>query len=199
MADEGAEAITHQRISQLARVSRSTLYRYWPQPEDLLFEALAQIVTRFDFTGPGRLGDELIAELKRRRREINQPLVRIAFTTVMARALHDPSAAELRDRLLQTIGRGLRQSVERGIERGELRPGLDPDLLTAKVLGTLAWRSFAEARQVTGALIEQVVRDALAGWELDNPVSVPPSAGSSAAPGPSPAAGSSTGGSAGTS
>jgi AcrR family transcriptional regulator len=166
IAAEGAEAITHQRISQMARVSRSTLYRYWPQPEDLLFEALAQIVTAFDFTGPGRLRDALTAELKRRRPEINQPLVRAAFLTVMARALHDPAAAELRDRLFGTISDALRHSVERGVAHGELRPGLEPDVLIAKVLGAIAWWSFAEAKTVTNELIEDVVAGALAGWEL---------------------------------
>jgi AcrR family transcriptional regulator len=163
---EGADAITHQRIAQLARVSRSTLYRYWPQPEDLVVDALAQIVTAFDFTGRGHLRDELIAELKRRRAEINQPVVRTAFTTVMARALHDPAAAELRDRLVANVAKGLKHSVQRGVQRGELRPGLDPHVLTAKVLGTLAWWSFVEARNVTDALIEDVVDGALAGWEL---------------------------------
>jgi AcrR family transcriptional regulator len=166
IAAEGPEAITHQRIAQLARVSRSTIYRYWPQPEDLLFDALSQIVTAFDFTGPGRLRDELIAELSRRRREINQPLVRTAFTTLMARALHDPAAAELRDRLIGRVARELRTTVEQGVERGELRPGLDPRTLTAKVLGSLAWWSFVEACDVTEALIAEVVSGALAGWEL---------------------------------
>lgn len=166
VATEGADAVTHQRVAQLARISRSTLYRYWPQPEDLLFEAIAQIVTAFDFTGPGRLRDELVAELKRRRGEINDPLVRVAFVTVMARALHDPAAAELRDRTIATITAGLKHSVERGIERGELRPGLDPRRLTAKVLGALAWWSFVGERTVTGELIEEVVDGALAGWEL---------------------------------
>jgi AcrR family transcriptional regulator len=166
IAEDGPEAITHQRIAQRARVSRTTLYRYWPQPEDPLFEALAELVTFFDFTGPGRLRDELTGELKRRRGEMNEPLVRTAFTTEISRASHDPAAAVLRDRLVRTVSDGLREGVERGIERGELRPGLDPDTLVAKVLGALSWRSFVEASDVTDALIEEVVRDALAGWEL---------------------------------
>ncbi|MHB8696393.1 MAG: TetR/AcrR family transcriptional regulator [Solirubrobacteraceae bacterium] len=166
IASDGPAAITHQRIAQLARVSRSTLYRYWPQPEDLLFEALAQIVTRFDFNGPGRLRDELIAELSSRRREINQPVVGTAMAAVLSRASHDPGAAELRDRLHRTLATGLRQSIRRGVERGELRSGLDADTLVAKVFGALAWRSFVETRPVTVAFIESTVIDALAGWEL---------------------------------
>jgi AcrR family transcriptional regulator len=166
IAAEGAAGVTHQRVAQLARVSRTTLYRYWPTPEDLTLEAIAQIVTRFDFTGPGRLGDELIAELTRRRGEINQPVVRTAFTTVLARALHDPAAAELRDRILGTVTAGLRESVRRGVGRGELRPGLDAGTLVAQIMGALVWRSFYEEREVTEAMIVTIVRSALAGWEL---------------------------------
>ena len=165
LASEGPEAVTHARVAAAARMSRSTLYKYWPAPEDLLFAALAQIVNRFDLVGIGRLRDELIAELRRRRRELNQPMVRVAFTTVLSHAPLDQAAAELRDRFLANVTDALRHSIESAVARGELRPGLDPKLLEAKVMGALAWRSFVEGDDVDDAFIERIVDDALAGWE----------------------------------
>jgi AcrR family transcriptional regulator len=165
LAQEGPEAVTHARVAATARMSRSTLYKYWPAPEDLLFAALAQIVNRFDLDGAGRLRDELIAELGRRRRELNQPMVRVAFTTVLSHAPIDDAAAELRDRFLSNVTEALRHSIDSAVGRGELRPGLDAKLLEAKVMGALAWRSFVEGDDVDDAFIVQIVDDALAGWE----------------------------------
>jgi AcrR family transcriptional regulator len=166
MTEAGPEAITHQRVAEHTGVSRPTLYRHWPNPEELVFEALAQIVTTWEFSGPGRLGDELIAEIERRRSELSQPAVRMAFTTVVSRALRDPAAAELRDRLIDGISDSLRESVAAGIARGELHAGLDPEILTAQVMGAMVWRSFVTDGRVSPGFIEQIVREALNGWEI---------------------------------
>lgn len=166
IADDGPEAVTFQRVAQRARVSRATMYRHWPGAEELVFEALAEIVSAWEFSGPGRLRDELIAEMDRRRAELNQPLVRTAFNTVIARAPRDPAAAELRDRLVGSIASGLRASIAAGEERGELRPGLDAEVLTAELMGAMVWRSFVMGENVTLSFIERVVAEALSGWEL---------------------------------
>lgn len=167
IATEGAEAVTFQEVARRARVGRATLYRHWPHPDELVFEALAEIVSAWEFSGPGRLRDQLIAEIDRRRSELNQPLVRIAFNAVLSRAPRHQAAARLRDRLVGSIAAGLRTSIEAGVERGELRPGLDAEILTAQVMGAMVWRSFVMGRNVTRDFIERVVGEALDGWELE--------------------------------
>lgn len=166
IATEGPDAVTFQEVARRAHVSRATLYRHWPHPDELIFEALAEIVSEWEFRGPGRLRDELVAEIDRRRSELNQPLVRIAFNAVLSRAPRDPAAARLRDRLVGSIAESLRTSIEAGVERGELRSGLDAEVLTAQVMGAMVWRSFVMGRNVTREFFERVVAEALEGWEL---------------------------------
>lgn len=166
VAEEGACAVTHQRVAKRARMSRATLYRHWPQPEDLLFDTLAQVVTKFELAGTGRLRDELVAELERNRRDLNQPLVKIVFTTVIQRAPQDPGAALLRDRFIGNLTDSLRHSIEAATARGELRPGLKADVLSAQTMGALMYRRFIEDRTVTRAFVEEVVHRALCEWEL---------------------------------
>jgi len=166
IASEGPEAVTFQEVARRARVGRATLYRHWPHPDELIFEALADIVSEWEFTGPGRLREKLVAEIDRRRPELNQPLVRIAFNAVLSRAPRDPAAARLRDSLVGSIAGSLRQSIKTGVERGELRPGLDAEILTAQVIGAMVWRSFVMGRNVTREFVERVVAEALDGWEL---------------------------------
>ena len=45
IAEDGPGAVTFQTVARRARVSRATLYRHWPHPEELVFEALAEIVS----------------------------------------------------------------------------------------------------------------------------------------------------------
>jgi hypothetical protein len=60
----------------------------------------------------------------------------------------------------------LRASVAAGIERGELRADLKPEILVAQVMGAMVWRSFVNNERVTSGFIEEIVREALNGWEL---------------------------------
>jgi AcrR family transcriptional regulator len=166
IAEAGPSAVTFQTVAQRAGMSRATLYRHWPHPDELVFQALAEIVSAWEFSGPGRLSEELIAEIDRRRSELNQPLVRMAFNGVLSRAPHDPAAAELRDQLVGSIEGSLRKSIVADEKRGELRPGLDAAVLTAEVMGAMVWRSFIMGKDVTKPFIEKVVREALDGWEL---------------------------------
>jgi AcrR family transcriptional regulator len=166
IAEGGPSAVTFQTVAQRAGMSRATLYRHWPHPDELVFQALAEIVSAWEFSGPGRLSDELIAEIDRRRSELNQPLVRMAFNGVLSRAPHDPDAARLRDRLVGSIEGSLRKSIAAAEKRGELRPGLGAAVLTAEVMGAMVWRSFVMGENVTKPFIEKVVREALDGWEL---------------------------------
>ena len=135
--------MSFQAVARDAGVSRATLYRHWPHPDELIFEALAEIVSEWQFSGPGRLREQLISVIDRRRRELNQPLVRIADS--------------------------LRESIEAGVARGELEPGLDADLLAAEVMGAMVWQSFVLGRNVSRGFVEQVVGEALARWEKNPP------------------------------
>src|ERR1700752_1057406 len=74
ISEGGPEAVTFQAVAKRAGMSRATLYRHWPPPAEAVFEALAEIVSAWEFSGPGRLGDEMIAEINRRRTELNNPL-----------------------------------------------------------------------------------------------------------------------------
>jgi|SRR5581483_7988571 len=163
---DGVEAVTFQSVARRAGVGRATVYRHWATTDELIFEALAEIVSTWEFSGPGRLRETIVSEIDRRRAELNQQVVRIAFNAICSRAPHDDAAAKLRDRLVGSIATSLRASIEAGEARGELRPGLDADVLTAEVFGAMTWRSFIMGRNVTRKFIEDVVDKALAGWEI---------------------------------
>ena len=40
LAEEGLDAVTHQRVAQEAGVGRATVYRHWPRTDQLLLDAM---------------------------------------------------------------------------------------------------------------------------------------------------------------
>jgi AcrR family transcriptional regulator len=162
---DGLEAVTFQTVAKQAGVGRATLYRHWSGPDALVFDALAEIVSAWEFSGPGTLRQQLVAAIEDRRSELNQPVVRIAFNAICAQAPRDSAAAHLRDRLVGSLADGLRASIEVGVDRGELKRGLDADVLTAQVFGAMIWQSFVLGCDVTPRFIADIVNHALRDWE----------------------------------
>src|SRR5581483_7919249 len=60
MAEGGPEAITHQVVARRAGVGRATLYRHWPSAEELVFAALAEIVSGWTFSSSGDLARAIV-------------------------------------------------------------------------------------------------------------------------------------------
>ena len=53
-----------------------------------------------------------------------------------------------------------------GWSAASCKPGLDPEMLTAEVMGAMVWRSFVMGENVTKPFVEKVVHNALRDWEL---------------------------------
>lgn len=68
VVDEGAGSVTHQRVAEVSGVGRATLYRHWPTPADLLYEALQEAEQPLLRQRDEPLIEWLRAELHRARR-----------------------------------------------------------------------------------------------------------------------------------
>ena len=69
--EEGAASVTHQRVAERAGVGRATVYRHWPNPADLLADALARTNLEFLEPAPGTLVERLRADMHRIAGELN--------------------------------------------------------------------------------------------------------------------------------
>ncbi len=165
LVEDGPEAVSHQRVAERAGVGRATVYRHWPRPADLLFEALASVEIDFVELDDGPFHERLAAELIRRADHLNQPIVTVVFAAIIERAESDESASRVRALIVEQATGSLRRGIERAVERGELAAGVNPDDLSAQVVGPLLYRRVFEGRMVDAAFITRVVDDALRPWE----------------------------------
>jgi AcrR family transcriptional regulator len=59
----GIEAVTHQRVAEVAGVGRASVYRHWPDRTHLLLDALADLPAE---TGDWSSSGDLAADLRLR-------------------------------------------------------------------------------------------------------------------------------------
>ena len=169
LAEEGAGAVTHQRVAERAGVGRATLYRHWPSAADLLYDALGAVEEPLLRRGVGPLAAWLGGELRRAAVEIGQPSALQFQAVLIGRAQLDPAAAELRDQLVARNAAILTAAVTRAVERGELTAEPDPLDLLAALLGPLIFRVVLEGRPASDDFVDAVIDCALAPWRPADP------------------------------
>jgi AcrR family transcriptional regulator len=139
LSERGYAALTVEGIAGRAGVGKQTIYRWWPSKADVVLDALLDLTaTKISVPDEGSLPEDLIGFLTETFRQRGQ---RPVLVGLMAQALLDPVfATAFRDRFLFGRRAVLRQILDRAVERGEIAPGIDPELLIDVVYGVLWYR-----------------------------------------------------------
>jgi AcrR family transcriptional regulator len=140
LVEVGYAGITYDLVGRRAGVSRPTLYRRWPSKAHIVHDALFE--HRGDDTWPSAVdfADGLRRMIGRLVDSYARPEAQAALPGLLA-DLSDPA---LRHSVLDALQRPVRaefaERVAAGIRAGELRPGLDPQVLMDVVIGTVLQR-----------------------------------------------------------
>jgi len=160
-AEEGAAALTHQRVAQRAEVGRATIYRHWPRPVDLVMEALTVIGQPVFRSREGPLRAWLAEELARFAADLAQPAATQFLATVIGAADQVQAVADLRDELLRRISAVLRSGLAQAEAQGETVRRLDPGELLAQLLGPVIFRVAIQQAAVDRDFTDRLVDAAL--------------------------------------
>ncbi|MEM9747270.1 MAG: TetR/AcrR family transcriptional regulator [Actinomycetota bacterium] len=148
LIDEGAHAITAQRIHQETGIARTTIYRHWPEPADL-------IRTMFDRAVAGRgipaftgdLRSDLQIAVDSLVQRFNRRPVRALFGALVEHGRRDADAGDIAADYVRGLLTPVRHAVDAGIERGELVDG-DVDGMVDELSATLFMRHVLLGEQV---------------------------------------------------
>jgi AcrR family transcriptional regulator len=162
IVEEGAGWVTHQRVAEVSGVGRATLYRHWPTPADLLYDALKESEQPLLRPRDEPLMAWLRSELHRVPSELAAPTAIQFLAVLIGRADHDPNAAELRRRLIDQDVMNLAIMVVRAEARGEIVGNPDPHDLYSKLLGPLLIRAVVEGRPASERFIDDVIDTVMA-------------------------------------
>jgi len=159
----GLGGLTMDAVAATAGVSKATIYRRWASKEALVLDAWMACFTDDTIPDTGRLELDLVSILGGLRDNITKGLLaRVLPQMVAASQVNDELARAYREFV---VGRRWRTTVvlNRAIERGELPPGTDLDLLQDMLVGPLFYRTLLSGEVTDDDLVATVVQTVLAG------------------------------------
>lgn len=162
--ERGIAACTIEAVAQRSGVARSTIYRQWDDQPALVLDAIGSTLTAPPDPDTGTLRGDLLALLGGLARALQEGPGAALLPAVVEAAERDPRFAELHRREASLRHRVVRDVLERGVARGELPPGTDPDDVLDLVTGPLFHRRWVSRGSVDPGFAVRVVDVVLAGY-----------------------------------
>jgi AcrR family transcriptional regulator len=161
LVERGFAGLTIEGIAARAGVAKQTIYRWWTSKTDILMDAFvddaAEAMTPPD---SGDLAADLRIQLARLADFLTRSDAGAVFRALAGQAQHDADVAtRLRADHLSKQRERDRVPLRRAVERGELPPETDLDLVVEQLLSPIYYRVLVTgqpvSREFTGALVEQ--------------------------------------------
>ncbi|MCA2207548.1 MULTISPECIES: TetR/AcrR family transcriptional regulator [Nocardia] len=169
LVEQGLAGLTHGAVAAHSGVSRATLYRHWPEPADLVRDAVAGHIAAVRPEPTGDLRADLLAVLSVTRAMLHEPVMEQAMRVIIERAGVDPRFAEVKVRLYRSGTGAVRAILADAIARAELPAGLDIDLAVDQLHGPLFFRRLVAHRTFDLDYVRRVVDEFLRSHQPQSP------------------------------
>ncbi len=138
---EGFAAVTMEAIAERAGVSKATVYRWWPNRAAVVMDGfLSTVSSQVPFPHTGHAREDIRLHMRRLTEAFGGRIGR-TVAALLAEGQADPELADaLRSRWLLVRRAEAREILELGIERGELRGGLKPEVAVDVLYGPIYYR-----------------------------------------------------------
>ncbi len=173
LEERGFVDLTIDEIAQRAGVSKATIYRRWPTKGTLVFEAFsADFLNRQPRPDTGSLRGDLLASLRAWIR-VNKGTVKgRTLVGLIAEVQRDPELADIwRQRFMGPVREQHRTIVEQAIERCEVSPDTDPDVVLDLIYGAAYHRLLQSHLPLSDRFAQDVVDTVVAGMRTSDPTS----------------------------
>lgn len=186
LAKGGAEAVTIDAVTGMARVARATLYRHFSGGEELLAAAFARMLPPIPAVQEGDLRDQLVALVVAQARvldEIPIPLTAMCwmglgpglgdYSSTEALRSDRPELLSLRVRVVERYREAFDRVLDTPAAR-ELLGDFDYDLALAQLIGPIVFTKLATLPALDSVSCERVVDDFLTANAHRRPVTAGP-------------------------
>ena len=155
LAHGGLSGFTIDRLAAEARVSKTSIYRRWPDKMAIFRAVMGHWGRRAEVSDVGHLGRELQAWYADRQALYNRPGWRAVAASVMELAAHAPEIGEAMAADRRATWDTLRRILQRGIDRGDLDEGLDVDLLEQFLIGPIYYRGVLDGLEISDEVVDE--------------------------------------------
>jgi AcrR family transcriptional regulator len=154
----GYRAVTIAGIARRVKTARTSLYRRWPSKRHLVAFAVVSEMGASPAADTGALSEDLEAAVRTLLRAFAGPLGQ-ALPGLVADMAQDPElAATIREEVLAARRKSMRDAFERARARGEIREGLEIELLLDMLTGPFYYRALFRHAPITAHMTGDVVK-----------------------------------------
>jgi AcrR family transcriptional regulator len=164
LESDGFAAVTVEAIAERAGVSKATIYRWWPNRAAVVMDGFLSIVSsEVPFPHTGHAREDIRIHMRRLAEAFGGKMGR-TVAALIAEGQADPELAEaLRSRWLSIRRTEAREILELGIERGELRDDIDPEVAVDVLYGPIYYRMLVGHAPLDGDFADVLADHAFAG------------------------------------
>ena len=160
----GFGAVTVEKIAERAKVSKATIYKWWPNKAAVVMDGYLSAATqRLPVPDSGSVQQDLLLHAGGLVRFLTGGEGRI-ITQLIGEGQFDPGLAEeYRTRYFHPRRQEAKNLLQRGVERGELKAGADLELCVDLIYGPLFYRLLVTGGTLDESYVERLVHLALEG------------------------------------
>ena len=159
LADEGYGGVTMEGVAARAGVGKATVYRRWPCKSALVVDAVT--ACRESGSQPpdtGSTRDDLLVFVRGFMHHLRTSDAGRVMPALVAELSRNPELAEeFREGFVQPRRAKVLEAVRRGVERGEVRPDVDAELIADGVVALLMHRFLVTGMEIDDELPDRVV------------------------------------------
>jgi AcrR family transcriptional regulator len=147
LLEDGYSRMSIAKVADTARVGKPAIYRRYKDKSELVAAVIADKSSGAPQVDTGSARGDLIAHLEFARRRFT---IRLAGTLIVEETKHPELLKQFRSGMLLPRRDQIAASLERGKERGEVRPDLDSALAAQALLGSFISHYMIEGRPTKG-------------------------------------------------
>ncbi|HZM32127.1 MAG TPA: TetR/AcrR family transcriptional regulator [Acidimicrobiales bacterium] len=140
LADKGPAGFTVDEVAARAGCGKATIYRRWSSRASLLLETAHRMGLEPAIVDTGSVRDDLVALMAQFGTKLKDTPAGRILPGVVAEAAVNPEMRQVLSRFVRDRRDRPRQAIVRGVERGELPPDTDVELLLDILGGSVFYR-----------------------------------------------------------
>jgi AcrR family transcriptional regulator len=164
LAEKGWSGLTMEGVAARARTAKGTVYRWWSSKVDLVIEALVtEGAPYLPAPDTGSFYGDYVVVLEGLAAGLRDRRSRLVASLLFEASRNPELGRAFREHLTQARRNHLVDAAARGIERGELRPDVDVDVLVDAGVAQLLYRYLVAGEDIDADLPRRVARQVIEG------------------------------------
>ena len=154
---EGLARVTFDGVRRTTGISRSTLYRHWARPVDLVVETWERNTRPAEFAHTSDLRSDLIMVMNETAEFLENSALGACISSLIDMAARDADLAALHARFTASRRQPVITRLQHAIDAGELNDGTDPAQIVDLLFGPIFYRHLLSHEPTNRTYIEQIV------------------------------------------